>query len=342
MIPEDVLAFFDLKQGRRPKAILNVLVGKMTVSALFWGLEYDILEYLNFWKTVDTTSFLENVDRAVEGGFLAKKDELIYLTEAGQQKQFSCTTPTPFIKKVRLDEAIDLLLLANQVISEFSFKNNRYIPVSDNLRINVILKNWFKQLKSRNHHTTDIVQKYTQGLDELLSQLQQHDADILLSYLPNHVDPGWTIDQLAQAFGISKFQMELKIRLIFSKIISDAVLTKTAPFVDLLNSTIKENVMPDSTYQTWQLIRQGKTVDEVARLKHVKTNTVKEHILMAAILDSNFPFDKFVRFNFEIGKHPTEVDFRSIQSQIADITFFDFRLIQIRKIKEQQNNNDNR
>ncbi|KAF0505788.1 helix-turn-helix domain-containing protein [Pediococcus pentosaceus] len=342
MIPEDVLAFFDLKQGRRPKAILNVLVGKMTVSALFWGLEYDILEYLNFWKTIDTTSFLENVDRAVEGGFLAKKDELIYLTEAGQQKQFSCTTPAPFIKKVRLDEAINLLLLANQVISEFSFKNNRYIPVSDNLRINVILKNWFKQLKSKNHHTTDLVQKYTQGLDELLSQLQQHDADILLSYLPNHVDPGWTIDQLAQAFGISKFQMELKIRLIFSKIISDAVLTKTAPFVDLLNSTIKENVMPDSTYQTWQLIRQGKTVDEVARLKHVKTNTVKEHILMAAILDFNFPFDKFVRFNFEIVKHPTEVDFRSIQSQIADITFFDFRLIQIRKIKEQQNNNGNR
>jgi uncharacterized protein YpbB len=342
MIPEDVLTFFDDQQGRRPKAILNVLIGKMTVSALFWGLEYQILDYLNFWKTIDVTEFLKAVDQAIAVGYLSEKDGLIYLTSAGQQMQRVVTPPAAFTKMIRLDDAISLTLLANQVISEFSFGNKRYIPVDDNQRINMLIKKWFKQLKLQNSDVSEITRNYVEALSQIAEKLSQSDADLLLSYLPNHVDPGLTIEQLAQIAEMSKFQMELKIRTIFSEFISKTISSEIQPFTELFKYVIKESAMPESTLQTWQLMRQGKSLDEVARMKRVKANTIKEHILMAAILDSNFPFDMFVRYELDLGLDPANISFASVQNQSSDMTFFDFRLVQIKKIKELKKSNDNR
>jgi uncharacterized protein YpbB len=341
MIPEDVLIFFDPLQGRRPKVIVSLLTGKMTVSALFWGLDYQLLDWINLWKLVDGDAFLNVVDQAIQAKYLIKQNNQLFLTEQGQLKKADLTLPSKITGRLKLDEAMDLILLANQVISEYSFGNRRYIPVNDDQPINYGVKRWFKQLKQINSTPAAITEMYVKALTQIVQGLAGHDADLLVNYLPNHLDSGMTISQLADYDEVSKFQMELKLRIIFTKVIEQIFKNQIEPFNDLLKICLKSSVLPESTIQTWQAIQQGYQLKQIAHLRRIKENTVREHVLMIAILNDDFPYAAFTKFNLELTGNPADWNFSEVYEANPTLTYFDFRLLQIRRIKELQNGNDN-
>lgn len=337
MIQEDVLSFFDINQGRRPKVILNLMTGKTTVSSLFWGLNYEMLGYINLWKQIDTVAFLQMVDRAVNSGLLRFRNERVFLTAKGQERKKSLGMPAESTGTFKFDEAMDLFLLSTQVISEFSYQNKRYIPVVEDHRINFVLKRWFKLLKENIKSTGAITESYKNNLTKIFDGLEDNGADLLANYIPNHIDSGMTVNQLAKKTNMSAFQTELKMRIIFTKVM-DAVLTnRVSPLFDLLSSTSKQSALPESAMQTWELLEKGITVNQIARTRRIKDNTVKEHILMAAILIDHFPYQNFLTKKFDLPGYPTDWKIDNAQKVNSEVTFFDFRLTQIKKIKEMKN-----
>ncbi|XRF76356.1 hypothetical protein OGM84_07215 [Pediococcus acidilactici] len=149
MKPEDGLIFFDRHQSRRPKVILNLLKNKLTVSALYGGLEYGLLNYIGFWKKLDRQEFLNSLDQAVKMGYLTGERDALKLTERGVQQQSRVLPPPEASLRVKFDPAIKLWLMATQVVSEYSFKNTRYIPISEDSQINFMVKKVVCQLETK-------------------------------------------------------------------------------------------------------------------------------------------------------------------------------------------------
>lgn len=87
--------------------------------------------------------------------------------------------------------------------------------------------------------------------------------------------------------------------------------------------------------QTLQLLQKGYNVDKIAELRRVKINTVKEHLLMMAILLDDFPCQQFLSPGVAQMKI-AGIDFQTALQEYPELTFFDFRLSQIRFIKERQ------
>lgn len=337
MIPEDILSFFDVNQGRRPKVLINLMVGKETVSSLFWGLNYEMLSYIDLWKQIDQTQFLKMVKEANKLGLLITQDDKVFLTNAGQQKQISLGSLSSNALELKLDEALDLFLLSSQVISELSFKNSLYVPINDDNRINFLVKRWFKSLKGDFVENRKMVLAYKDALKNVLSELSDEDADLFINYLPNHADSGMTIAQLARNLNLTQFQTELKLRIIFKKVF-DVILSKEIyPLFDLIRPLLRESILPDSVLQSWKLLQKGMSIQQVAKVKNIKENTVKEHILTVAILKDQFPYEKFTIMSFELPGRPETWKFEDAQKLDSRLTFFDFRLIQIKKIKDLQN-----
>uniref|UniRef100_UPI0036D28ECE helix-turn-helix domain-containing protein n=1 Tax=Halomonas halophila TaxID=29573 RepID=UPI0036D28ECE len=69
---------------------------------------------------------------------------------------------------------------------------------------------------------------------------------------------------------------------------------QVTPFNQLIGMVVQPSVLPKSTWQTLQLLQKGYNVDKIAELRRVKINTVKEHLLMMAILLDDFPCQQFL------------------------------------------------
>lgn len=335
MKPEDGLIFFDRHQSRRPKVILNLLKNKLTVSALYGGLEYGLLNYIGFLKKLDRQEFLNSLDQAVKMGYLTGERDALKLTERGAQQQSRVLPPPEASLRVKFDPAIKLWLMATQVVSEYSFKNTRYIPISEDSQINFMVKKWFANWKQSETSRPKLVQEYQQALGALCEQLPKEEADWFVNYLPNHHDLGLTVEQLARVNNVSPFQMELRLRLIFRKIFSSVINNQVTPFNQLIGMVVQPSVLPKSTWQTLQLLQKGYNVDKIAELRRVKINTVKEHLLMMAILLDDFPYQQFLSPGVAQMKI-AGIDFQTALQEYPELTFFDFRLSQIRFIKERQ------
>ena len=143
------------------------------------------------------------------------------------------------------------------------------------------------------------------------------------------------MEQLARVNNVSPFQMELRLRLIFRKIFSSVINNQVTPFNQLIGMVVQPSVLPKSTWQTLQLLQKGYNVDKIAELRRVKINTVKEHLLMMAILLDDFPCQQFLSPGVAQMKI-AGIDFQTALQEYPELTFFDFRLSQIRFIKERQ------
>ncbi|MEE6727088.1 helix-turn-helix domain-containing protein [Pediococcus acidilactici] len=335
MKPADGLIFFDRQQSRRPKVILNLLKNKLTVSSLYGGLEYGLLNYIGFWKKLDRQEFLNSVDQAVKMGYLTREEDALKLTDQGAQQQTNLPMPPAGSLRIKLDSAISLWLMATQVASEYSFQNSRYVPVNEDRHISFMIKKWFAAWKQGGQSRLQLVQEYQQALTKLCEVLPQDEADWFVNYLPNHGDLGLTVEQLARISEVSPFQMELRLRLIFRKIFAQVLYDRVAPFDQLIEMVAQPSVLPESTWQTLQLLRKGYDVAKIAELRRVKPNTIKEHLLMMAILLDDFPYQQFL--NPTVAQMDLEeIDFQTALQKYPALTFFDFRLSQIRYIKERQ------
>ncbi len=74
--------------------------------------------------------------------------------------------------------------MATQVVSEYSFKNTRYIPISEDSQINFMVKKWFANWKQSETSRPKLVQEYQQALGALCEQLPKEEADWFVNYLP--------------------------------------------------------------------------------------------------------------------------------------------------------------
>ncbi|WP_252898109.1 hypothetical protein [Apilactobacillus ozensis] len=83
-----ILLFSDT-QPRRPKLIENLLAGKKTVSTLFWGMRYELINYCELFSNYKNFNIINNLKLLIDKKYLKKTidGEHLLLTSAGKEQQ---------------------------------------------------------------------------------------------------------------------------------------------------------------------------------------------------------------------------------------------------------------
>lgn len=343
------LIFGDANQDRRAKAIKNILDGRRTVSNLYWGLEYGLLPYFGALHDFDLGDEQAAVNTLNKAGLATVSDGLLYrLSNRGvdQQNELQASvTPLDELATVAQYDIVRFsrrFIFAVQVVSEYSYSNNRYYPQTIGFFDDQLIKRWFIQNKQRNlsNYFHQLLQQFLSGLEN--DQL----ADIFAASLTGHGFSGLTEDQLAIQTDLEPTIIQLNWLKLYSRLFLRLKKDPETPLQLLLTGLIKP-LMSGSAKQTFDLFVSARQPDPatIAQLRKIKLTTVYEHLIEAAIelpLDQ-FPYQRLLHeptltnLRQAAPVNVGEWQFKAAKAQITDLQFFEFRLFQISERKKGDN-----
>ncbi|MFC6260307.1 helix-turn-helix domain-containing protein [Levilactobacillus fujinensis] len=292
----DLLQVLDHQQPRRLRVIENLLRGRRTVSTLYWGQRYHLLPLLDADKHLDRGALTVPAQQLVAANLvtLDSEEDQLLLTPAGQQRQSQVATyyrPQTSGDWLSLDLGAvrQRTLLAVQVTSQYAHSTSRYYPLTTDLATRRIIRQWFHRLKG-----PQLAETLSVALIQSLQQLPVQTAEAMTDLLTGYQHPGLTVDQVASKQQQTAWEIRLRQRDGLTQIARDAR-RADHPFHSLLQSLWRSPVTR-SAQATLYAVEQGGSLEQVAAQRHVKTNTVKEHLLEAAILSpvAVFPYDQLL------------------------------------------------
>ncbi|WP_143463514.1 helix-turn-helix domain-containing protein [Levilactobacillus enshiensis] len=290
----DLLYVLDRQQPRRLRVIENLLRGRRTVSTLYWGQRYQLLPLLDADKHLDRGALMGPTKALVAEGLvtLDPEEDQLLLTSAGQQK-LSVTYYRPQTSEdwlnLDLEAARQRLLLAVQVTSQYAHSTSRYYPLATDLATRRVIRSWFHRLKG-----PQLAAALATAMIHSWQQLPVQTAEVMTDLLTGYQHPGLTVDQVASDQQQTAWEIQLRQRDGVTQIARDAQ-QADHPLHALLHPLWRSPITR-SAQATLYAVEQGGSLDQVAMQRHVKANTVKEHLLEAAILSPTgaFPFDQLL------------------------------------------------
>lgn len=346
MNAELLIQLLSQQQPRRLRVIENLFTGRKTVSTLYWGMRYQLLEWLNFDKRLTRQQMDQVVSELTTAGLIETQDSLALLTPNGQKKQQMLreTWYQPEAKRDWLlfdgQAGLERLLLAVQTVSELKAQNHGYYPVQVNWTNRVAVKNWYRQ-----HRQLNLAQNLRAELTLFLAQQPSPVADQWAALLVGHEQTGTTLEQLAQLANRSTCEMQILIRDVTVALMVYALnAINKAPLLAHLLDDLKQSPVSTSAQTTLNDFRAGLSLPQIGQRRRLKLSTVNEHLLEAAILlpRDAFPYEQLLPDSLqqalqEVLTKPID-DWRFNELTGLNVEFWQFRLYEILRSKTEDDN----
>lgn len=282
MLAGYVLTKLNTTEWRRAKVFSNIWHGgAQTVSTSFWGLVYDVLPETGLFASIEIEKIINRLQRQ---GLIARDDHgLVQLTVKGAQAQAEYATTHYVPQYLSVNQKYDvkffqeLFLLANQTISELAYSNAQFYPYQIDLRAQWQLKNWLKA-----HPREVLIKQWYVELQTWLATLPDADAQLFTQMLFGHKVTNALFSELPvpatwDEFDWQVWQLDYLAALMVHSLQHDSIIKS-------LMVLAKRSLLSNSAEQSVELWQQMQSVSQVAQARRIKPNTVREHILQAAIL----------------------------------------------------------
>lgn len=337
-----LLHFFSDKQSRKPAVIRQILSNKKTSSSLYWGMRYQLLDYLNVIPTLNTEKFNMAIKKLIQKDLLIHNDNELLLSEKGIEMKnkfdechYKLDHPELFLK-INYSLWNALMLLMIQVSSEYSYQNKKYYVASNNLQAQFLVKQWINKF--------DFEQLRTEVKDCLMAFLKQQDelkADIFSQKLIGHDYSGLSNDQIAHHYNLNTLDVDI----IFHDLavqFAYFILSKKDHLSLLVQKSMLSGIFSDTIKQTKELFDSGLSLKQIVTERKLKISTIQEHIEILAIIEKNFPYNKFINENeveYLDNLYQGNIDkwqFNKMNEDEMNISFFKFRLFCIMRSHDEQ------
>ncbi|WP_283678774.1 helix-turn-helix domain-containing protein [Lentilactobacillus sp. Marseille-Q4993] len=303
------------------------------------------MPYFGAFHEISVPDPKEAVSTLTAAGLITSdQDMLVTLTEKGREYRNKLRNRFEPLNWIETASKFDVVtfkkrfILALQVISEFSYDNNRYYPSSIDFFNNNIVKKWFI-----NYKDNDVVTRVHKELESLLDNFSnQKYADIFAQSFVGHEVSGHTNDQIGIETNESAERIAVIQFMVMASMVTMIIDKPNSVFKPLLSGLIKPQIS-GSTEVTYRQFVNNSTLslERIADLRHIKVNTVKEHLIEAAMVVPQ-PSDIFSRLisdknddilNQVIQQHPEWTRFINLSKFAPDVPFMQARLFQIKRIR---------
>ena len=315
-----------LKGQRTVYSPLHILNGKRSSQPIQDARLYGLDAYFAVFPKLSREEWELHLQNLKKLGLIEQAGELTYLcSDSGLaalgdwQAEYQAV---PHLNGFHFKESASVfwarLQLLVQVLSCMVHQTRSFIPVQRHMDHQRFVKVWLKQ-DGRDYQLISH-ELYTELLKSL-DRLPGIGPELIVMLLTGHERAGMTLGQAAQKLGIDRYYAQIVFLDTLHYIMASA---QKEPF-RLLNSLSMQNegqdetVLTNSTKATWRLVKQGLTIEQIAKARRLKVNTVEDHIVeIASFIDG-----------FDITEYVTEEEQRLIMDAAAAVNTG-----QLRSIKE--------
>lgn len=263
-------------------------------------------------------------------------NQQIVISESGQILIHELYSMYPFLKNLQggkyynclqFWERLSLLI---QVCSNLVNNQTNYIPVQKNKDT----QNWIKHLFATSEgNSKDFPHKLLRELQDLLESSDlMIDPSILVARLSGFESIGLTEMQTIKMLRIEensyRFQFQALLHFIMGRIEENP---SAYPLLAKIAVTDELQQLTASAKKTFELIKKGKGIVEIGRIRRLKESTIQDHIVEIALFVNGFKIDQFVEVPLqerikEAIQTASSKQLRKIR-EIIDVDYFQIRLV---------------
>ncbi|MRH42366.1 hypothetical protein GH741_06680 [Aquibacillus halophilus] len=287
------------KGERSISAVYHLLTGKRSAQTLQDAHMYKLSHYFGVYKSLDRNDFRNFIIQLRDQGYIAGNDEVASLTRNGKElfhKENSVERLKEFngINYNRMTHlCIQRLKLFVQTVTNIEAGNHTFIAINDNKEI----QGWVRKLYYKNKSDLKLcLNRLYQELYTFLKGLEELEATIFVERFTGSSSVGLSKEQISRRYNLTFHDVEIKTELINHKLISFII--KNKQHVPLLAEFIEDLTnylfMTESAEKSYQLLSQGHSVEEIAKIRHLKVNTIHDHLVEIAYIDNEYDLSKFI------------------------------------------------
>lgn len=341
-----LLSYFNTDKEISLSQILHVLRGKRTPSMFY-------ITEINQWhhgfsvdKKIQRLELQKIINTLINDNLLTEKKTGYLQTIAGKEKTAEYFETHYFPHKITRFSNVNLakpfwerIQLYTQVFSEYSYQNTQYLPVIKNPNHQENVRQLFKEA---NKNIEAVFTQWVKEQRQLFEIIAEDQADIIGNFLTGHGRIGKTRMQIRKKLGMQADEFSFYFRDILEELIELIKQNRQSfPLLYQLLTQINEEFflgLSQSTHQSYQLLKQGANIQQIARKRRIKENTVKEHLLEMAFILTNFPVQHFVSTEMyaylaKQFENDNEYSFKKAMTEITNIEFYQYRLVELERIR---------
>ncbi|MFD1608383.1 helix-turn-helix domain-containing protein [Oceanobacillus luteolus] len=339
----------NISQERSVSSIYHLLVGSKNIQTIQDAYIFGIQNYYGVYKGLEKSRFDEKIQELTQLGLLIEKarensrkfmaytEQADYWLSEHQQR-----LPLHYFQGIVYEEKASLfyerLLLLIQTLSNVKENNFNFIPVIHQSDAESFVRNVYNQKKANKNQ---YIQKLYEELVDLLEDLPEVEANLFVDRLSGFGHYGKSIEQLETTYNKSKDDVILTLVGVSHQFIRKIESEKNTYHVlfEMVADLQTPSRLTDSARKTYELFLRDFTPEEIAHKRHLKLNTIYDHLAEIALYDSAFPFSSFVTETeaeeiMHAIEHTESYKLKVIKDAVpSDISFFQIRLMLVFKHK---------
>lgn len=320
-------------------SIYHLLKGKKSSQTIQDAHLYELTKYFGVYQAITRESLEEAVKRAsIHNWITPCAEQHFILTENGKMKlrNFdSNINDLPYLdgwKYHKMDlqfwERMSMLV---QVVSNLIRHETHYIPIQKNKQTHYWVKAFLnKSIVPRNLLGTTLFSEIVECLEKT-----------------NHLDPSVLTLRLTgyKRIGLTPIQAAEKLKMDFSRYHLEFInilhyfiqhVTSSSIRYPLLSSILgnpTHNMMlTKSTRATFELLKQGFSIEEISTSRQLKTSTIEDHIVEIALNVDEFSIDEYIEKTQQqeiltAARKTDSKQLKQIRSMVTKANYFEIRLV---------------
>ena len=289
------------------KSIYNILIGKKSHQTFFDASSQQLLSLYHSLPNLKYSTFEQ---------FILQKDDFEKSIQVKIHPQYTYDS---------LTQTFSCIQLLIQTLSHTRKESNTFIPIVQNTFVQQRVKQIYQQVIESNQVSKTIDEIYL--LFENLNNKANH--TFLHYYLQGYEESMYTRQQISLIEGIPQselFEREM------NELIALLNQLKDSTKYPILSQAIILSPLLTNTYLSYQKLKSGLNLKEIAQLQNVKLNTIEDHILEMYIKGYLIDYTLFINkkdileFINYYQKHRGE-RLKFYKEHFTDWTYFQIKLV---------------
>ncbi|WP_214480081.1 helix-turn-helix domain-containing protein [Bacillus sp. SM2101] len=293
-----------LKGERSVAAVHHLLKGKKSSQTIHDGKLYQLSNLFSVLPDHSIHEVTKAVHLLKEQNYIREIENDHYVaTIAGEKIVAQYLLESPFPEKLDgwkynnvASHFWKRLTLIVQVLSNISYKNQQYTPIQTNESVQKWVKDFFNHFQG---NKLVLINNIVNELELLLSMLSEKEANLFVLRLSSFDRIGLTYKQLSTMYREDETYIVLTFQAILHEMVNLVEQNKTQ--VPILAKMIVDINFPYpltvSARKTLALINNGKSIDQISKIRDLKESTIEDHIVEIAHNIENFSIEPFINTN---------------------------------------------
>ncbi|WP_010095957.1 helix-turn-helix domain-containing protein [Ornithinibacillus scapharcae] len=288
-----------IKDNRTIYGIYHILAGKKSIQSVHDARLFRLEKYYGIYQTMTRESFISIITTMQKNNLIKMDKDYYQITDTGEAvlKEYRASNLVTYLNGIRFTGRditfIERLYLLVQTYSNIKANNNAFIPIIDRPEIT----SWVRTFYQQKRHI-DITETLYKELYQLLTYVSDLEAEFFINRFTGYKYIGRSMDQLANEYQLTRDNASILLIGIIHRLLH-VIGDESSTFEILTDvasvTTNNQKFITNTANQTYQLLRDGYHIQQIADKRNLKLNTIYDHIVEIALYDRDMEIESFVK-----------------------------------------------